>query len=224
MEPSARTRSKGRKRTIVALAIVGLLGLLALSAASLGSSEKMSAMGFHDSMRKLWEDHVTWTRLAIVSIGADLPDTAATVNRLLQNQVDIGTAIKPFYGEAAGDRLTALLTDHIVLAANILADFKAGDTAGVEENVSLWYANANEIAVFLNAANPKHWPVDALHHMMQIHLDLTLAEAVAQLTGDYAGSVALYEEVHLEILTMADMLSAGIVAQFPNLFNGALPA
>lgn len=224
MDEPNRTRRRARRRTLAALALASLLGLLALSAASLGSPEKVSAAGFQDAMRKLWEDHVTWTRLAIVSIGADLPDTTATVNRLLQNQADIGNAIRPFYGDAAGDRLTALLTDHIVIAANILTAFKAGDAAGVDQNLTRWYANAEDIASFLHAANPKNWPFDSMHHMMQRHLDLTLEEAVAQLTGDYARSVAVYEDVHLEILAMADMLTAGIVAQFSHLFNGSVPA
>ena len=58
-------------------------------------------------MRKLWEDHVTWTRLAIISLESGSPDTNATVARLLRNQTDIGNAIKPFYGNAAGNTLTA---------------------------------------------------------------------------------------------------------------------
>ena len=60
-------------------------------------------------MRKLWEDHITWTRLAIISLTTGSPDTQATVGRLLQNQTDIGNAVKPFYGNAAGDELTRQL-------------------------------------------------------------------------------------------------------------------
>jgi hypothetical protein len=76
-------------------------------------------------MRKLWEDHVTWTRLYIVSAVAGLPDAGATAERLLQNQTDIGNAIKPFYGEAAGERLTALLRPHILIAAELVTAAKA---------------------------------------------------------------------------------------------------
>src|SRR5688572_12154878 len=54
-------------------------------------------MALHNAMRKLWEDHIAWTRLFIVSAAADLPDKAATTERLLQNQTDIGNAIKPYY-------------------------------------------------------------------------------------------------------------------------------
>ncbi len=218
--------SKGKawsgRRKVFAAAVVMLLAVTGIAAAALASGPKMSALAFHDAMRKLWEDHVTWTRLAIVDIAAGAPDTGPTVQRLLQNQVDIGNAVKPFYGNAAGNELTALLTTHIVLAANILVDFRANDTAGVNENATAWYANANDIAAFLNSANPKHWPLADMESMMKTHLDLTLKEGVAQLTGDYATSISTYEQVHLEILSMADMLSAGIVAQFPNDFTGSL--
>src|SRR2546425_11821319 len=208
-------------RTLLAIALVAI-GLLSVGAvaSSLGAPAKTNNVAFHDAMRKLWEDHITWTRLVIVSVLNGLPDTPTTVARLLQNQVDLGNAIKPFYGDAAGNQLTSLLTTHIVLAGNILVNAKAGNTDGVNTNVTLWYQNANDIAAFLNDANPKNWPLADLQVMMKTHLDLTLQEAVAQLTGDYSTSISTYEQVHLEILQMADMLSAGIIAQFPSMFTG----
>lgn len=75
---------------------------------------------FHDGMRKLWEDHVDWTRLAIVTFADGSDGFDATAPRLLRNQADLGDAIKPFYGEAAGDQLTALLRDHILIAVQLL--------------------------------------------------------------------------------------------------------
>jgi hypothetical protein len=176
---------------------------------------------FHDAMRKLWEDHITWTRLVIVSAATlpdTLPDLDPTVQRLLRNQDDIGDAIKPFYGDAAGEELSGLLREHITLAADLIFAAKAGDTAAVEETSEAWYANANEIADFLATANPKHWPAEEMRAMMREHLDLTLAEAVARLDGRYEDDIEIYDEVHVQILDMADMLSDGIIAQFPAKF------
>jgi hypothetical protein len=170
-------------------------------------------------MRKLWEDHITWTRLTIVSLSNDLPDTGPTVQRLLQNQDDIGDAIKPFYGDAAGEQLSALLRDHILIAAEIIQAAKAGDTSAQNDAIGRWYANADAIAVFLNSANPENWPLDEMKAMMREHLDLTLQEAVAYLTGDHAASVAAYDQIHLQALDMADMLSDGIIRQFPQKFK-----
>jgi hypothetical protein len=177
---------------------------------------KMDDRAFHDGMRKLWEDHITWTRLVIVSLANDLPDSGPTVQRLLQNQDDIGDAIKPFYGDAAGEQLSSLLRDHILIAAEIIQAAKSGDTAAQNDAIARWYANADEIAAFLNSANPKNWPLDEMKTMMREHLDLTLQEAVAYLQGDHAASIATYDQVHLQILGMADMLSDGIIRQFPS--------
>jgi hypothetical protein len=176
---------------------------------------------FHDAMRQLWEDHITWTRLVIVSAATlpdALPDLDPTVQRLLRNQDDIGDAIKPFYGDAAGEELSRLLREHITLAAELIAAAKAGDADAVQATSDAWYANADEIADFLGAANPKHWPAAEMRAMMREHLDLTLAEAVARLEGRYADDIALYDEIHVQILGMADMLSDGIIAEFPARF------
>jgi hypothetical protein len=176
-------------------------------------------VAFHDEMRKLWEDHVTWTRLAIVTFADGSPGFDATANRLLQNQTDIGDAIKPFYGDAAGNELTALLREHITIAVELLQAAKAGDTNAFNEANARWYANANDIADFLAAANPRSWPQAEMRAAMKTHLDQTLAEASHELGGDYAASVADYEEIHEHILAMADQLSSGIMRQFPRKFH-----
>jgi hypothetical protein len=182
-----------------------------------GANSPASA-ALHDAMRKLWEDHVTWTRLVIVSTAANLPDLPATTERLLKNQADIGDAIKPYYGNEAGEKLTTLLREHIVGAANVLAVAKTKDSASLETAKTAWYANGDSIATFLSTANPGAWPQADMQRMMREHLDLTLAEAVAQLEGRYPESVAGYDKVHAAILVMSDMLSAGIVKQYPKQF------
>ena len=220
--------SKGL-RIFVPLAVIVFAGV-ALMAFSAGSNSRTSknndhvensaaAISFRNDMRKLWEDHVTWTRLAIISLADGLPDQDASVGRLLQNQTDIGDAVKPFYGDAAGDHLTALLHDHITTAAAIIAAAKAGDTAAVNESSARWYANGDDIAVFLNSANPQQWPLDHMKQMMREHLDRTLAEAVARLSANYPADVAAYDAIHVQILGMADMLSLGIIDQFPKRFK-----
>jgi hypothetical protein len=179
---------------------------------------------FRQDMRKLWEDHVTWTRVYIIAVFADLPEADAAAGRLLQNQVDIGNAIKGFYGDEAGEQLTALLNDHILIAVDLLAAAKSGDTAAFDDANARWYANADEIAAFLNGANPDHWPLEEMQMMMEMHLDATLEEATARLTEDWAADVAAYDRVHEDILAMADMLSDGIIRQFPDAFAAEAPS
>src|SRR5438270_10317496 len=174
--------------------------------------------GEHDiytAMRRLWSDHVAYTRMFIVSAANGSPDKDATTARLLRNQVDIGNAIKPFYGNNAGNRLTQLLTDHILIAASIVTAGKANDMARLTSERGRWFANADEIAHFLANANPRNWPYPTVRQMMNDHLNITLDEAVAELHGDYPTSVSKYDQAQSEILMMADSLSVGIINQFP---------
>jgi hypothetical protein len=198
---------------------------------------RMDGLAFHAAMRKLWQDYLTWTRFVIVGVYEDLPDLVTwtrfviagafddvpdldpTIRRLLQNREDIGDAIKPFYGEAAGDQLSTLFRDHILIAAQIFQAAKSEDTAAQNAAIELWYANADCIALFLNAANPDHWPLKELKTRMREHLDLTFNEAVAYFGGNYNVSIAAYDAVHLQALEIADMLSEGIIGQFPNEFG-----
>lgn len=174
---------------------------------------------FRSDMRKLWEDHVSWTRLYIISALEDLADKHATTNRLLQNQTDIGNAIKPLYGETAGNALTALLKDHILIAAELIDAVKTGDTVLSQSAGTRWDANADAIAEFLSGANPKNWALADMKTMMREHLSATTAEVVARLKKDWEGDVRAYDEVHRQILHMADMLSSGIIIQFQDRFN-----
>ena len=177
------------------------------------------AVAFRMDMRKLWEDHITWTRMAIIGLEDGTPDADASVARLLRNQVDIGNAVKPFYGKAAGNALTGLLRDHILIAADVIAAAKAGDPTQLAKAQARWVDNADQIAAALHGLNPRFWKLGAMKAEMHRHLELTTQEAVARLQHDWTGDVAAYDRVHRHILHMADMLSAGIVAQFPGRFR-----
>jgi hypothetical protein len=176
-------------------------------------------LAFRNGMRQLWEDHIVWTRLAIISLTTDAPDTEATVGRLLQNQTDIGNAVKPFYGEAAGDKLTAELRRHILIAADLIAAARSGDEARLADEQARWEENADDIAAVLNSVNPRHFDLGTLKAEMRTHLRLTTEEAVARLQGNWAADVDAYDEIHGHILHLADYLSDGIVKQFPKRFR-----
>lgn len=216
------------KKLIIAAVVVATLASFVLPVAAMANQPAVNSAvthkaAFHDAMRKLWEDHIIWTRQVIVDVfatappSAGLPDLTYAVNRLLQNQVDIGNAIKPYYGDAAGNQLTALLTTHIVQAATILTDLKTG-SPNLNADIAAWYVNADEIAVFLSGANPKNWPLATMQDLMKMHLDLTTAEVLARFEGRWADDIAAFDAVHVEILKMADTLSSGIIAQFPQKF------
>ena len=177
-----------------------------------------SEFTLRQGMRSLWEDHVAWTRLAVVSLTTGSPDTKATVARLLRNQSDIGNAIKPFYGAKAGNQLTQLLRRHILVAADLIGAAKAGDKAKLTQEQAAWQRNADAIAGFLNRANPDAWKLGEMKSMLHSHLALTTQEVVARLQGKWGADVRAYDAIVKQALGMADMLSEGIIAQVPARF------
>jgi hypothetical protein len=189
-------------------------------ATTVAASNKVSGkeLRLHDHMRKLWEDHIVWTRMAIVSFAANGPDLQPTLDRLLRNQVDIGDAFSRFYGDKAGNRLTALLKEHINGAVDVLVAAKSGDEQSFNQAKDAWYENGRKIADFLHRLNRHNWSRHEMRSMMRTHLDQTLAEAADRLAGNYAADIRDYDAVHHHILEMADELSSGIVAQFPGRF------
>ena len=148
-----------------------------------------------------------------------MPGTSATVGRLLRNQVDLGNAIKPYYGARAGNALTGELKSHILIAADLISAAKAGDKEKLAVAQAHWVANADLIAALLHRVNPRFWPLATLEAEMHMHLKLTTDEAVAHLQQKWAADVAAYDRVHRHILRMSDLLASGIVEQFPGRFS-----
>ncbi len=202
----------GIKRRIILLAImaVSLISSAAFAKDQLAIEVKMG-------MRKLWEEHITYTRNYIISAVANLPDADVVAKRLLRNQDDIGDAIKPYYGEDAGNKLTTLLRDHIMIATEVVTAAKGGDKNQLSAAQDKWSANGREIAAFLSGANP-NWPQKDLEEMLQKHLDLTTGEVVGRLTKNWADDIKSYDEGHAHMLMFADMLTDGIAKQFPDKF------
>lgn len=275
----------------------------------------VSRVAFQNTMRELWTDHVVFTRNFIVSASAGAGDTAVALQRLLRNQDEIGDAIKPYYGDAAGAQLATLLRSHIQLAGRALVAAKGSqqamgmsgtvttttsmrsdttqiksnsqypmatgratdttraragtpartgvDTAKVRVNtqyptttarvgdttkvrtsdstsmqVNTWNtaqaqadsqtltaaiaalrANGDSIATFLSTANARNWSRTTMQGGLQMHINLLLQEVTAHLKGDWQGSVAAFDASLDQANQMADMLSEGIIKQFPTRFT-----
>jgi hypothetical protein len=224
----------GRRVTPTLASTIALAGLIAvLVVPSAGARQTASgppshsspptltarAVGFHDKMRALWEAHGSGTRMVIVSFVGNLPNLQAEEQALLQNQVDIGNAVKPYYGRRAGSRLTKLLREHILGAVTVLVAAKSGDKNQLGQAETAWFTNGRQIADFLHAANPRFLSRTAARRMMRIHLQQVIEQAVDQLSGNYTASANAFEPYIRHILDMADMISSGIIRQFPRRFE-----
>jgi hypothetical protein len=200
-------------------ALGALQGSAPAAPASHHGADAPAAVALRQDMRKLWTDHVIWTRAYVVAATADQPDAQAAAVRLLKNQEDIGAAVAALYGKPAGDQLMSLLKEHITIAVDVIKFAKSGDKASYQQADGKWKKNGDAIADFLSRANP-NWPRAVLAEMMTKHLATTTDEVVARLTKNWDADVRAFDAVYQHILAMADALSAGIIKQFPAKFGG----
>jgi hypothetical protein len=163
--------------------------------------------------RLLWEQHVYWTRMAVMGIVHDLPEAQLIQQRLLRNPVDFANAFLPFYGERVANEFEKLMTEHLTIAAELVTAAKAGDTNAVNDANKRWHDNADKIAELLGSINP-YWTVEDWSAMMDEHLKLLSDNSVMMISGKYEESINTFDDIETQALEMADMMADGIMMQF----------
>lgn len=184
---------------------------------AVGTGLSQKAIDLKRAMRKLWEDHIGWTRNYIISELASLGDVEEVTKRLLQNQMDIGNAIKPYYGDAASTKLASLLKDHIIDASQVVKAAKANNKDALDAANKKWYQNADDIAAFLSSAN-RNWS-NILKDMLHKHLDYVMGQVTSRLNKKWQDDIAFVDKNHDLMLMFADVLTEGIRQQFPDKFK-----
>jgi len=169
-----------------------------------------------NSMRFVWEQHVYWTRLLLVSIAERLKDLPEVTARLMQNPKDIAGVFAPYYGGDAAKTIAALLTEHLQIGAELITALRDKNPEA-DDLVKKWYANADKMAEAFSSLNP-NYNHEELQAMLRRHLDLTTREVAARLAGDYHADIQAFDEVEKEAISMADYFSLGIIMQFPEKF------
>lgn len=172
---------------------------------------------YRNDMRSLWEEHVAWTRMAIISMVFNLPDVNFVLSRLLKNATDMGNMVRRLYGDAAAAAYGNLIKEHLLIAADLVKKALAGDTQGAADAERRWYANADQIALFLSRLNP-YLPEEAVRRMFYEHLRLTKEEAVSMINKDFQKDIDAYDKIEKQARMMADALSDAMVKLYPNAF------
>ncbi|MFD0590309.1 glycosyltransferase [Paenibacillus sp. GCM10027627] len=225
------------KRHLITLFVIGMtlaVGMSSVQASAAGRAEfreekishgkkqqqclTESAVQLKWNLRRLWIDHVVYTRDYIVSAVEGLADKDKILARLLKNQQDIGDAVKPFYGEAAGNKLAELLREHILIADKIVEAAKSGQQAEVEKLDKDWHRNADDIAKFLSDANP-NWTDKELKDLLYTHLQMVTDAVVARIKKDWDADIAAFDKGINHIIVLSDALADGIIKQFPKEFK-----
>lgn len=196
---------------------IGQKIIIPANSSLVSGTRRYSKQDLQNLWRQLWEQHVAWTRMTILSAASDNPDFNATEARLLRNPADMGEAMKPFYGEANALKFKNLIEQHLKIAVELVGAAKAGNKEAAADAEKRWYANGDEIVGFLHSINP-YISAAGFKNMFYNHLALTKSEAVEILNKNYEKNIALYDQIENQALMMADTISNGIISQFPQLF------
>lgn len=212
-----------KKLFLVALIMLVTLnittGTLSAHAKSKAACITSSEVQFENNFRKLWIDHVLWTSNYITSATTPGTDNQEEIlARLMKNQEDIGNAIKPYYGDEAGNQLTTLLKEHIKIAGEIVAAANTGNQATLDELSKKWYQNADEISAFLSKANP-NLKLDDVKNLLYMHLKLVSDDLATSLAKDWNANILAIDEGISHIIVMSDTITKAIIKQFPEKFK-----
>lgn len=171
-----------------------------------------------NTLRRLWIEHVLWTRAFIVSTLSDSGDLEQVTERLLRNPADFAAALTPIYGATNARRFEELFRDHLLIAAALVNAAKEGDMGAYNEQRVRWYENADDIANFLAELNP-NWDENDWKTMLYDHLYMTEVEAMQIAGNEYGASINQFDQIQQQALNMADEMTSGIIEQFPAMFG-----
>src|SRR5581483_4066062 len=168
------------------------------------------------ALRGLWHDHIFWVRNVVVAtLARHSAEAKAAEAQVVANAHAIANAIKPFYGDAAGEALFPLLAGHYGAVKSYLTATAAGDKKGQDKATDDLMANADQIATFLSGANP-NLPKDTVLGLLQAHGAHHIAQIQELKAGQYDAEAKNWGEMEAHMDVIADALTGAIAKQFPD--------
>jgi len=177
------------------------------------------------------DSRTLWTRFSLgminfsVSDFGNLESTPSVEKNLKTAAAEIGNFFVPYYGIAAGTKVGNLLTAIAINGTKVVEALKnRRDVAAFE---TIWAKQADELAQYLNELNPSQWPRDLMSEMVVTLTKFWLSDFRARYEKDFAAdSIALDNIFKVAVsgipnhtnrgyTSIADLISRGIIAQYP---------
>jgi len=169
-------------------------------------------------MQHLWETHVHDLHGVIDAEVHDLPDTSAKLEKSLMDVDKLVAALAPFYGQEAADSVGQLLKEHELAAYEYVLAAEAGDQAAMQAAMDKSAEVVDRIAQCLSSLNP-NWPYEAVRELFQEHVDDLKAITDLMVAQDTPAALLAVDEAIMHARLTADVMSDGLVAQFPDRFG-----
>ena len=203
---------------LVVLAVVSLAGC-AHEWRSVEDPHPATVADMKGVLRDQWSRHLFWIRNVVLDNATnDLRSRDFAEKAVVANAREIARTFRPFYGEAASERLFTLLADHYSAVKEYSEATVARNTRQQDEALAHFASNTDKIAAFLSGANP-HLPKDTVRSLVATHVDHHVAQIIKFQERDYAGEEETWPVMQHHVYLIADALTAALAKQFPAKFS-----
>ena len=172
-----------------------------------------------DAFRDLWVGHIFSVRNVVMSNATENPAARdAAEKEVVANIKQIASAITPFYGKAASERLFTIL----IIGYGAVGEYSEATVAGNKgrQDAALAHlaSNADDFAMFLSRLNP-YLPEETVKALMAVHGAHHVLQINRLQEKGYAHVGATWPAMRQHVQIMADTLTTALVKQFPNKFS-----
>lgn len=182
------------------------------------AEQKIDKQELKNEMLRLWIDNAIWTRQSILCLTDKLPGTQESLYRLLINQENMGRIFTKYYGKTAGDEFCELISSNTSLTIRIIREKSIRSTNELDQIEKRMVYNVKKTAAYLANINP-NWEKAELEKLFLLQLELFEKQVEARISGNYVKDIEIMDKIISESYYLADVLSEGIIKQFPGRFN-----
>lgn len=170
-------------------------------------------------LRDLWLGHIFWVRnVSVAAIDKNDSAIKAAEQQAVANAQAIAASIEPFYGAGAKDSFFKLLAGHYGAVKAYLVATVAGDAPAQTKATEALTSNAEEIATFLNKANP-YLPKDAVQGLLLAHGGHHIQQIQQLKDRKYEAEAQTWEEMKKHVYQIADATAGALAKQFVKKFS-----
>lgn len=163
-----------------------------------------------EKLRKVFTDHVIYTKLYMEKYGTSRAETAVILKRLLSNQDDIANTLKPVIGIKQSKELARLLKQHIQLSGSMIAYVYQRDKKLADEAALKVFQNGRQVAEFLTELNPKTLPLRITEEMFDMHNKQVFKLAWCHGWKEYKEEAHVFDEYLVHMLRMSDAIAKAV--------------
>ena len=165
-----------------------------------------------ESWRKLFTDHAVYTKFYISSYLNNIADAPFLLDRLMENQKEIGDYLKDFVSESRGNEMTILLKEHISMVGNYLVALRTGTGTNIEKSYQEIFDNSSRVSKFLSTLNPEKLPFETVKKEFDQHNQFVVNLAQINMRKDYKNEIKEYDMYYNHMIQFSDILSSALSA------------